>query len=524
MFDLILRGGAVIDGSGSARYLADIGVKSGRIAQIGNLAEASAAHTIDVAGLVVAPGLIDVHNHSDGWLLKTPHLTPKTQQGFTTEVLMADGISYAPVSADNVREWVFYLRSLNGLRMDELTPCGTVDEYLERIAGRNVQNVASHLPYANLRALAGGFGPRRLDDCQRREIRAAICRGMSEGAIGLSTGLDYISECYADTDELVDACAAMQPYGGVYVTHIRYKLGLLPALKEAVEIGRRAGVGVHISHLKGRSAAEVEQVLEFIEASRREVDFSFDVYPYQPGSTMLNYLLPYEAWDDGPLATLAAMRRPELRRRFAAGLEAYPLNLDKIHLAWLPSRENARHQGKFLSDYVAETGRPAEEALYDLLIEERLAVLLVFNEGEDPLVRPLLQHDLCMLGTDGIYFPDGTVHPRMYGSAGRWLGAAVRDWQLFSLEEAVRRASGFAAQRFRLADVGLIRQGAWADLMVFDPATIIDRATYDNPHQPTVGVRHVLVSGVPIVADGQPVAEDKLPRPLPGRVVRCVPK
>ncbi len=511
----------MIDGSGSARFVADVAVRQGRIAQVGNLAGAEAARTIDVAGLIVAPGLIDVHNHSDGWLLKTPHLTPKTLQGFTTEIIMADGISYAPASPENIREWLFYLRSLNALRMDECGAYATVDEYLEQIAGRNVQNVAAHLPYANLRALARGFGPGKVDDYQAREIRAGIRRGMAEGAVGLSTGLDYIAECYADTDELVDACSVMAEFNGLYVTHVRYKIGLLPALKEAVEIGRRAGVGVHISHLKGSSEREVEQVLEYIDTvARHEVAFSFDVYPYQPGSTMLNFLLPYEVWNQGPLAVLSAMQRPEARRRFAEGLKAYKLNLDNIHLAWLPSRENAHHQGKFLSDYVAEVGRPAEEALYDLLIEERLAALLVFNEGEDQLVQPMLQHDLCMLGTDGIYFPDGAVHPRMYGSVGRWLGRAVRDWKLFSLEEAVYKASGFAAQRFRLPEVGAVRAGAWADLMVFDPATIADRATYENPHQPTVGVRHVIVSGVPIVGDGQPAPTEELGERLPGRVVR----
>lgn len=521
LFDLILRGGTVIDGTKAPRFPADVAVAEGRIAQVGNLAEATAAREIDVTDLIVAPGLIDVHNHSDGWLLRTPQLVPKITQGFTTEVLMADGISYAPVSPENAREWFFYLRSLNGLRLDEYTGWRTIEEYLNLLAGRNVQNVAAHIPYANLQALACGFGPRRVDNFQMREIQAAICHSMEQGAVGLSTGLDYISQCYCDTEELVAACQAMQPYDGLYVTHVRYKIGLLPALREAVEIGRRAGVRVHVSHLKGQTLEETEQILEFIDReARNEVKFTFDVYPYQPGSTMLNYLLPYEAWDDGPLGVMARMRQPEVFRRFAAGLKTYLSNLDKITIAWMPGQENSVHIGKSLSQYVAQQSRPPEEALYDLLFEERLACLLVFQEGPEPYVRHMLKHDLCLLGTDGIYFPDSVVHPRVYGSTGRWLGAAVRDWKLFSLEEAVHKASGLSASRFRLPDVGVVRAGAHADLTVFNPDTITDQATFEAPHQTTIGIEHVLVSGVPIISNGEVVPREQLPAVLPGRRIR----
>ena len=389
------------------------------------------------------------------------------------------------------------------------------------MAGRNVQNVAAHIPYANVRSMACGFGPRRADDYQMREIQAAIRHSMEQGAVGLSTGLDYIAQCYSDTDELVAACQAMQPYDGLYVSHIRYKIGLLPALREAVEIGRRARVRVHVSHLKGKDPAEVEEVLEFIDhEARNEVDFSFDVYPYQPGSTMLNFLLPNEVWDEGPLAAMARMRQPEVKRRFAAGLDAYKLDLDKITIAWMPGKENSAHHGKPLSHYVAQQGRPPEDVLYDLLFEERLACLLVFDEGADPVVRPMLKHDLCLLGTDGIFFPDGMIHPRMHGSVGRWLGPAVRDWKLFSLEEAIYKASGLAAKRYHLPEVGVVREGAHADLTVFNPATITDRATFKNPHQTTVGIEHVVVSGVPIICHGQVVPRDQLPEVLPGRRIR----
>jgi N-acyl-D-amino-acid deacylase len=510
VFDLVIKNANVIDGNRSPRRRADVAISGDRIGAIGDLSAASATTTFDAAGLVIAPGFVDVHNHSDGWLLRKPNFAPKTRQGFTTEVLMADGISYAPVLPHNFDEWIFYLRSLNGLRLAD---------YLDLLDGRTAQNVATHVPYANVRVNACGWGRNRVDDFQMREIRRSIRIGMEQGAVGVSTGLDYVSEFWATTDELVEACEAMSEQRGLYVTHMRYKKGNLRGLREAVEIGKRANVPVHISHLKGNTVAEGEAILEYIDrTARHEVDLSYDVYPYQPGSTMLNFLLPNEVWEDGPLAVIPKLRDPGLRSRFAAGLEAYKLDLDALQIAWTHGKDNAVHQGKLLSDYVQDTGLPPAEALCNLLIEERLAVLLVFIEGEDPLVRPFLQHDLFMMGSDGIYFDDGMIHPRVYGSAARLLGPCVRDWKLFSLEEAVYKLSTAASRRFGLKDRGEIREGAFADLVLFDPATVTDRATYQDPHQFPTGIPHVLVNGQFIVRDGETV-EPNSPK-QPGRAVR----
>jgi N-acyl-D-amino-acid deacylase len=519
VLDLILEGGMVIDGTRASRFQADVGIVGDRIEAIGNLREATARQRINVEGRVVAPGFIDVHNHSDGWLSKIPNFQSKTLQGFTTELLMVDGISYAPVNAQTWREWFYYLRSLDGLKLDDYAGWESIAEYLAHIEGRTAQNVAAHIPYSNVRTLACGFGRAPVDDFQRRLIDAELHKGMQEGAIGLSTGIDYVGHCFATTDELVDACRIVAGYGGVYVTHVRYKRGLFPALNEAVEIAKRSGIKLHISHLKAWSGvAGVDQVLEWIEKTRREVDLSFDVYPYQPGSTMLNYLLPYEVWEDGPMAATARMRDPAVRARFAQGLKAYPLDLDHLRIAWVASKENSVHQGKRLSDYVREMGQPAEEALYNLLLEERLAVLLVFDEGDDVLVRRFLQHDLYMMGTDGIWHADGIVHPRQYGSAGRLIGPCVRDLKLFPLEDAVHKLSARAAERFGLAGRGTLTKGNFADVVVFDPATVTDRATYENPHQPVTGIDTVLVNGKAVVERGAAVLEFE--GSAPGRALR----
>ncbi|RLT11789.1 MAG: D-aminoacylase [Planctomycetota bacterium] len=547
MFDVLIRHATIIDGTRAPRFSADIGVLGDRIDSIGDLSAAQARQTIDATGLVAAPGFIDVHTHADGWLLKSPHLLPKTLQGFTTEVLMADGISYAPVTPQTWRDWVFYLRALNGMSLGEYSGWHSIAEFLDCIAGHNVQNVIAQVPYANVRSAVCGWGRQRPDDFQMRSIVRDIRRAMDEGAVGLSTGLDYIVQCFASTDELVAACQPVAEQGGLYVTHMRYKLGLLPALREAVEIARRSGTKLHVSHLKAQTPQAADEVLSYLDReASREVDLTFDVYPYQSGSTMLSYLLPYEVWESGPIAAVERLRDPVVRERFTRGLTEHRVEIDKIHIAWVGSKENSRHQGKLLSDFVESRHSSPGDALADLLIEERLAVLLVVNEGDDPLVTPFLQHPKHMVGTDGILCGcvspvrasdrtksassdkpldalrlEGRPHPRVFGSAGRVLGPLVRDVKLFSLEDAVHKLSGYAASRFGLKQRGELKPGNFADLVLFDPDTISDQATYLEPLQPTIGMQAVLVNGTPIIEAGQPVPPERLPSTLPGRHLRC---
>lgn len=520
VYDILFSGGTVIDGSGAPRAEADVAVTGDRISAVGRLAGGAARQTIDCRGRVVAPGFIDVHNHSDGWMLVHPHQTWKTSQGFTTEVLMADGISYAPVDEHSWRHWLYYLRSLNGLSLADYRGWRSLADYMALLDGHNVQNAATHVPYANVRTLACGFERSwPPDDVQMREIKARIRDGMEQGAVGLSTGLDYISQCHATTEELATACSAIKPYDGLYVTHIRYKIGLLPALREAVEIGRRAGVKVHISHLKGSSGQEVQEVLQFIDReARQQVDFSFESYPYQRGSTMVNFLLPYEVWSDGPLGVLSKLDRPETRARFREALAAFGVPLSEIHIAWTAAPGCEGLHGMCVDEFVRQRNKPVEEALIDLLIDSNLATLLVAGSPLDHLVEPLIQHDLAMHGSDGIWHPGGHVHPRVYGSAGRWLGPYVRDRKLFSLEEAVHKLSGKSAARFGLADRGIIREGAFADVVVFDPATIADRATYEQPQQACVGVEHVVINGRLAIQNGK--ATTDAAQPLTGRYLK----
>ena len=518
MFELILHGGSVIDGSGAPFRRADVGVQGGTITAIGDLSEAQAHQRIDATGRVIAPGFIDVHNHSDGWLLKMPHLVAKTSQGFTTEVIASDGISYAPLTPELAADWLFYLRPLNGLRISDYDGWRSIADYMSRLDRRNVQNAATLIPYANLRVLACGWGRAPVDDTQINLMRREAEKGMEEGAVGLSTGLDYIAQCFSTTDEIARVTEAIAPHG-VYVTHVRYKEGTLRGIQEAVEIGRRAGVPVHISHLKAYTPSETDAILSYVDkVAVNEVDFTFDIYPYIPGSSLLAMLLPYEVWENGPLAAPARLREPVIRERLEGQLAGGRYDLERITIAWTASRDSVKWRGRTLADYVRESGKPRADALCELLLDEHFAVTMVLDAGDDRQVEPFLKHPKQMTASDGIFFVDGTVHPRVYGTATRTIGPMVRDRKLYSLEEAVYKLSGFPAARFGLTDRGLIREQFAADLVVFDPATVTDRATYERPHQLSAGVDFVLVGGRVVMAHGKPVALGD--GELPGRALR----
>lgn len=512
MFDLILKNGTVIDGNLTPRFKADVGISGDKIAAVGDLQTASAKTILDVTGKIVSPGFIDVHGHSDGWLRRGEPLLPKTSQGFTTELLMLDGIGYAPVNAHTAREWLFYLRALNGLRVDEYAGWERIQEYTALIQERSVQNFMCHVPYANVRTLAMGFGSGAPNDFQMQTIQTLILDGMADGAVGVSTGLDYIAQCFATTTELAEACSAIP--NAMYATHVRYKKGTLNGVKEAVEIGRRAKVAVHISHLKGSTEADTEALLNYIDTiATQEVEFSFDIYPYTPSSTMLNYLLPLEIWEEGALAAVAKLNNPAIQYRF--GLRLAKMRLDEMVIAWTATKDGQRHIGKTLAEYVTEVGNPAADALCDLLIEERLAVLLVFRPTsyDERLFEPFLKHPNAILATDGIYFPDGQIHPRMYGSSTKFLAS-----NLVSLEEAVCKLSGYPAEKFGVKNRGVVQEGCYADLVVFDENAIKDKATFKQPHQISEGMETVIVNGTPIILDGQ--LNPNLTSPYPGRYLK----
>ena len=520
MFDCLIANGVLVDGTGRSRERADVALSGDRIAAIGSLAGQPARQVVDATGRIVAPGFIDVHNHDEGWLLKDPHYAVKTIQGYTSEILMSDGISYAPLTPAVAPEIIAYWRGINGLEPQEYEGWSDIAGFMRRLDRRMPTHALPLVPYANLRAIAKGWGPAMPDVAQSAQIAGLIGEGMQAGAAGLSVGMDYAGQCFASTAELVQACQSLRAYDGVFVMHIRYALGRLEALQEAVRIGRQAGVAVHISHLMGRTPQESVALLEYIDhVAVHEVDFSFDSIPYCSSCTLLSSQLPLQAWDQGPSGALRRMQDPELRRRMAASLAA--LNLENYRIAWIPGGRHDLLFGQSLAQYVADRQEPAERAVLNLLEETQLAVLMVYRYGTgDEPVWPFLAHRCCMLGSDGIWFPQGQVHPRACGSAARMLGDLVRRQKLFTLEQAVHAMTGRPAARFGLRGRGELAAGNFADLVVFDPDCVQDHATYEQPRLASSGVEQVWVNGCPVVRDSQPCQ----PATPPGRALRyCQP-
>lgn len=517
-FDTILRGGNVIDGTGSPQVKADIAIENDRIVEIGDLSEATATNVIDVTGLTTAPGFIDTHNHSDGWVTQTTGQECKIAQGITTELLMSDGISYAPVNNHTWREWIHYLHSLDGLTMDQYGGWHSLEQYMEFTAQNSHQNVIMQVPYANVRSLTCGWSRNRVDDVQMRAIQREIRIGMEQGATGVSTGLDYVLQCFSDTDELAEACSVLSEFNGIYVTHVRYKKGLLPAINEAIDICKRAGCRLHISHLKGHDPYPPELVLSTLEdAASDGLEVAFDVYPYQSGSTMLNFLLPYTVWEDGPTGAAQKLADPAFEREFENILADYRLDMDKVVIAWTALSDFKSSWGLTLNDYVESTGKTQGRALLDLLLDNNLAVLCVVDEGDDHHVHPYLQHPMCMFGTDAIEMPEGKVHPRAFGSSARMIGRMVRDEKLFTIEEAVRKMTSFPAEWFGIEKRGQIQKNWYADLVVFNPDTVTDHATYASPRQPSTGIQMSFVNGKVVYQDGSLVKHEA----APGQYLRC---
>ncbi len=519
MFDMILTGGAVIDGSGAEPYAADVAVRDGRIVQVGFLTDAPARARHNVTGQLVAPGFIDVHNHADGWVLRTGCHAASVSQGVTTLVLMSDGISYAPLDREDAEDWITYLRPLDGLEMPDYRGWQSWDEFLSMAGEKSAQHLAALAPLGNLRVRACGWGRAGADDGQINCQRHGLAECLAAGAVGLSSGLDYIGQGFTTTEEIVRVLRPMSRTGRVYVTHVRYKEGTLAGVREALEIGRRACVPVHISHLKATSDAQRDALLEEIDrAVAAGDDVTFDIYPYMAGSSTLAALLPYEVWEAGPLAAMAKLAAPRLQRRLAEHLAAHGHDLEQIVLAWTAGDQHRSLWGLSLAECARRLNRAPAEAVIELLVEHRLAVLAVFHVGDDRAVEPFLLHPRAMLASDGIFTPAGPVHPRAFGSTTRLLGDWVRGRGRLTWATAIHKLSTLPARRFGLRDRGEICPGAWADLVVFDPGLVIDRATYHDPRQFSLGVRHVFTAGTEVWRDGQPLAAPN--GDWPGRVVR----
>ncbi|WP_232385002.1 N-acyl-D-amino-acid deacylase family protein [Actinomadura violacea] len=505
MFDVVIRGGTVLDGTGGPARRADVGVSAGRIAAVGALARAQAGKEIDATGRYVMPGFIDAHVHGDAAVFDADAQEAALRQGVTTFVLGQDGVSYAPASADTLRFVTRYFAPVNGSHPDlDGAVSVSVAELLDGYDRRTALNTVYLLPHGTIRHGAMGTAQRAPDAAELAAMRAQVERGLSEGAAGLSTGLEYVPGGYARADEIAALCEPVGAAGLPYVTHMRgYEADAARALAEVLEIARAGRVAPHVSHLHGPG----DVLAPLASQARAEgIDLTFDSYPYLRGCSTLT-LVALPTWLpvadlDAPLVALAdpAVRARLERDWFAQRADVWP----RITLSHVPAEELRWAEGMTLPDAADRAGLPPGAFCCDLLAATRLEAGCVFAQppsATEESVRTLLRHPAQIAGSDAVY-QGGHPHPRGWGAFARLLGRHVRELGDWTWEQAAAHLAGSVAARFRLADRGRVEAGHAADLVVLDPGTVTDRATYERPRVPADGVEHVLVNGVPVLSGG----------------------
>ena len=524
MLDIAIKNGTVIDGTGRLRYDADVGISGGKIETIGRLENAEAARTIDATGLIVAPGFIDMHSHSDMSMYGDPGGESKAFQGITTEV--TGNCSYSPFPIAPGGKADFRIGSLGWPEEWEWTD---LDGWANAHESRGISlNIAPQLGQAALQIAVGAIEERPVTPDQMREMQRLAAESVEQGAFSLSTGLSLSPSGYMSTDEVAALCQAVAHYDGVfYVTHSRFGAGKhVSAIEEAVEIGRKAGVPVHYSHLAIIAKPDLGgwrkpqdrrghgyEMLEVFENARKEgMDMTYDSYPYTAAMGDLDQSVPNWAQAGGIDAYMARLKDPETRARIreevAAGLGGVPPMWDTGAIASVQTEANRGLIGRSIADIAAERGVEPAEAVLQIEEEERSAVASVGHGRVERDVRYFLSHPIGMFGSDGIAISptgihkDEQIHPRFYGTYPRILGRYVREQSLMSLETAVQKSPWMPADRLAIKDRGRVEEGLVADLVVFNPKTIIDNATYEQPHQLSQGIQHLLVNGVPVITDG----------------------
>jgi N-acyl-D-amino-acid deacylase len=484
MLDVLIAGGRVVDGTGAPAFEADVGIAGDRVVAVG-AAEVEAARTIDASGLLVCPGFIDMHTHSDLRLLVEPAHEAKVCQGVTLEVLGHDGLSYAPVTDDVLARLRTQLAGWNGDPDGFDWSWRSVGEYLERIDGSAV-NAVYLVPHGTIRMCAMGNDDRPPTRTELAQMRTLLAEAIDEGAFGLSAGLTYAPGMYADDDELVALLEVVRNRGGYYCPHHRnYGLHALDAYADSIEVARRAGVPLHLAHAhlgfpvnRGRAP----ELLAAIDGS--DVDITLDTYPYLAGNTYLAALLPSWMHAGGPEATLVRLRNPALRERLRAEIEV--TGSDGFHglpVDWSTIVVDGEPVGERGLDWVCAT-----------LVERELDVACITHTGNEENVRTIMRHRSHTVGSDGILV-GSLPHPRGYGTFPRYFAVYVRELGILGWEECVRKMTGLPAQRLGVADRGVLREGAYADVTCIDPETIRDAATYEQPRRLPEGIPYVLVNG-----------------------------
>jgi N-acyl-D-amino-acid deacylase len=508
-FDLLIRGGLVVDGSGAPGQVADVGVRGERIAAVGDLAGAVAGRVLEAQGRVVAPGLIDVHVHAELERLGGRDQFCGLLQGVTTELMSPDGFAWAPLSPERFAEVRDYLQVFYGDQLPAFNSASPAD-FLAQFAGRIPGNLVPQVPHLPIRVQVMGWAQRPATAEEIAQMLPLVRQWLDLGAVALATGLEYQPTMWSDLRELAALSRPVAERGGIYVTHQRgYWTHVERGLKETLAVGREAGIPVHVSHMAMTDTTESLVA----EAVARGSDLSFEMYPYPAACTHLMMVLPGWAQAGGHAAVMARLADPGQRARMAEETERSLRERGRVLLAGV--ERGAELEGRYLDELAGEAGKPQAEFLFDLLLAHGGRALVVYHwpperDGE-ALLRRTVQHPLFMGGSDGL-FAAGRPHPRGFGSFARFLGPFVREG-VVPLEQMVRKLSGYPAERFRIKDRGLLRPGLAADVIIFDPQRLADTATFGHGRQEATGMETVLVNGVAALEGGRPTGA------LPGRVL-----
>lgn len=519
--DLLLRGASVVDGTGRKAFPADITLSNGRIVGIDKSRTGQlASRVIDVDGLTLAPGFVDVHTHCDFSLPSFPRAESMTRQGVTTQIVGNCGISPFPVVPAReslLREYSAFLDA--GLPWGSWHSAEEFFTFLEQLP--LASNIAVQVGHGTVRIAAMGFDTGSPNDQELETMRDFVAEAMIAGAVGMSSGLTYAPASAANTAELIDLAKVLAVYDGVYSSHIRSEAtGLIEAVTEAIEIGSVAGVPVQISHLKvmGRKNwSKIEDTLRLIDrAVNAGVNIAMDQYPYSAGSTGLAVILPRWAMAGGVAEMQRRLRDTEQRlsiraqiikqdtEDIRAGLRE--LDTDVVVIADVPPGRYEQYVGQSLTQIGQSLGAHPVDVALDMLEELGNGILTLVHGQSQENVSTVMQHPRTMIASDGWTLSPtegGMPHPRSYGTFARVLGRYVREEHVLTLEEAVRKMTSLPASRFSLTDRGLIREGFHADMVLFDDKTILDTATFEDPHQFAIGVKYVLVNGELVIEEGQ---------------------
>ena len=529
-FDILILNGLIADGTGSPQYRGDVGISNGRIEAIGSLAHAEAARRIDAAGHVVAPGFIDMHTHSDVTLFDDPGGDSKAHQGVTTEV--TGNCSYSPFPAGRGGPKALQDELGKSLIGDTDWQWNTLDDWAGALESNGISiNVAPQVGNSALQIASGAIEDRPATPDELREMKRLAAEAVEMGAFSLSTGLSVTPSAYATTDEIVAICESIRHYeGAFYATHARVGNGLhMSAIAEAIEIGQRADIPVQFSHLAitdPRVYGEGPSMVDLmVKAREGGLDITYDMYPYTAAGAGFNQLMPLWVQAGTIEDFMERLRdldiRPRVRREIAAGLGGLEPQWDTWCVAYIHTEGNRSLVGKNIVEIANEREIEPAEVVIELMEEENGSVPTLVHNRVESDVRYFMGHDLAMIGSDGNAvsprgpYKDALPHPRFYGTHPRILGRYVREQPaVLTLEQAIHKMTGFPAQRMGMKDRGLVKEGLTADLVVFDPETVIDNATWEDPHQHPDGIPYVLVSGVPVVDEGRHTSA------RPGKVLR----